>query len=295
MSALRCASVSPPSLTSAFLEGGGPAPLDPARHEATLEGALAAARAAWPGVPFEALDLARWLGARWQDGAVLAHASDVALASACAGGKPAAHEALRQVMSRLARVLRRLPTSRVEPDDVCQALLDKLLMPRGDEAPGITRYGGSGPLEGWLRSGLVRTALNLERQGRHEEPTDLDELARAATLAAAPELAFVRAQYRTEFATAFRAALANLSSRDRNLLRLHHLDGVTLEALATMYKVHRATVARWLADAREGAMEGTREAMQATLQIAPDELSSLLRSLQSQLHVSLERALRSAP
>lgn len=279
------------SLLSAFIEGGGPALGD----AEPLALAVRAAQEAWPRVTFDGAVVARWLGARWQNGAVLANASDVALAAACASGNSAAHEALRQTLSRLARVLRRLPTSRVEPEDVCQALLDKLLVQRGDTAPGITRYGGTGPLEGWLRSGLVRTALNLERQGRHEEPTGLEELARAATLAAAPELAFVRAQYRTEFATAFRAALSELSSRDRNLLRLHHLNGVTLDALATMYKVHRATVARWLADAREQAMEGTRAAMLSTLEIAPDELSSLMRSLQSQLQVSLERALRSAP
>lgn len=279
-------------LTSAFVDAGGPAPLDAERHEALLRGALASARAAWPRVTFDEAALARWLGARWRGGAVLAHAADLALAQACAAGHAAAHEALHALVARLARVLRRLAVSRVDPEDVQQALLDKLLVPRPG-GPAIARYEGAGPLEGWLRSGLVRTALNLERQGRHEDPTDLDELARATALAGSPELAFVRAKYRPEFATAFRYALGALSSRDRNLLRFHHLDGVTLDALATMYKVHRATVARWLAAARERAMEGTREALQATLRIPADELSSLMRSLQSQLHESLEGALRS--
>jgi len=268
---------------------------DPGPDDVSLLEALAAAQRAWPKLCFDARELEQWVRERWRDGGVLGHLEDVALACACASGSAPAQQELQTRLRRLARVLRRLGSGRVEPEDVCQALLDRLLVRRGAERPAIARYQGSGPLEAWLRSGLVRTALNLERQGRNEEATDLDELARSATLAAAPELAFVRSKYRAEFATAFRAALSGLSSRDRNLLRLHHLDGVTLEALATMYKVHRATVARWLADARESALEGTRETLRATLQISADELSSLMRSLHSQLHVSLGPALRSAP
>lgn len=284
----------PGKLTRAFVAGGGPTPADAAKHEAALESLCAAARARWPQVKLDDQVTANWLGARWRDGAVAPHASDVALAGACAAHRPGAHEALHETLTRLSRVLKPLSAGRVELEDVCQAVLDKLLVAR-DGVLGITRYEGTGPLEGWLRAALVRTALNLERSGRQEDPTEFDELARAATLSAAPELSYVRAKYRPEFAAAFRHALAGLSSRDRNLLRLHHLNGVTLDALATMYKVHRATVARWLAAARQTAVETTRESLRQALKLDEQELTSLIRALEGQLNVSLERALRTDP
>lgn len=284
----------PGPLTRAFVAGGGPAPSDAARHEATLRALCSAAREAWPQVGLDDGAVATWLGARWRDGGVVRHASDVALACACAAQRPGAHEALLAMLTRLARVLKQLGAGRADKEDVCQAVLDKLLLPRNGVL-GISRYEGTGPLEGWLRAALVRTALNLERSGRQEDPTEFDELARAATLSAAPELSYVRARYRPEFAAAFRHALAGLSSRDRNLLRLHHLNGVTLDALATMHQVHRATVARWLAAARQAAVEATRQGLRDTLKVDEQELTSLIRALESQLHVSLERALRTGP
>ena len=59
-----------------------------------------------------------------------------------------------------------------------------------------------------------------------------------------PQLAYLTTHYQQAFKTAFASAAAALDARDRNILRMHHLDGVTLEKLAGMYWVNRAIMVR---------------------------------------------------
>jgi len=49
-------------------------------------------------------------------------------------------------------------------------------------------------------------------------------------------------------AEAFQAALASLSIRERLCLRLHYADGLDIGRNGTLYKSHRSTVARRLAE-----------------------------------------------
>src|SRR5436305_1377687 len=74
-------------------------------------------------------------------------------------------------------------------------------------------------------------------------------------------------------------AVAQRSRRDRNLLRLHLLGGVTLEQLAQMYSVHRATIVRWLAAARAALLDATRAQIADQVGAADlDEMFDLVRS-----------------
>ncbi len=81
------------------------------------------------------------------------------------------------------------------------------------------------------------------------------------------ELSLIKVHYRSEFKAAFEAALATLSSRERNVLRLHILDGLNIEQIGTLYKAHRATVARWIAASRKKIDEGTRRALADKLKL----------------------------
>lgn len=58
-----------------------------------------------------------------------------------------------------------------------------------------------------------------------------------------------------------------------------------------MYRVHRATVARWIATLRGTLLERTREALVSRLRLSPAELDSVLRLIDSHLEVGLEGAL----
>lgn len=75
------------------------------------------------------------------------------------------------------------------------------------------------------------------------------------------------------------------------MLSLHYLQGVGLEELARAWRVHRATVSRWLVAAREAFLGRTRDELVTRAGIDRLEVDSLVRALQSQLEVSLRRLL----
>jgi len=58
-----------------------------------------------------------------------------------------------------------------------------------------------------------------------------------------------------------------------------------------MYRVHRATAARWVAAAREALFEETRARVES-VGVAGNELTSIVRLVQSQIHLSLTRLLQ---
>ena len=127
--------------------------------------------------------------------------------------------------------------------------------------------------------------LRRELPQQNEHPADADPFD--------PGLIIDREQARRAFRGAFEGAVQELSSRERALLRLHLLGQVTLEQLATMYGVHRATVVRWLASARERVRDATERRLREALGVRPEELESLLRLAQSRLDVSVGRVLAS--
>jgi RNA polymerase sigma-70 factor (ECF subfamily) len=80
-----------------------------------------------------------------------------------------------------------------------------------------------------------------------------------------------------------------LAPRQRTLLRYAYVDGLGIDRIAPLFAVHRATAARWLAEARLELLRHTRKILAARLALPVEELQSLLRSVESQLHVSLAR------
>ena len=176
--------------------------------------------------------------------------------------------------------------ARVDPsppfaDEVRQALREKLVL--GGKLAGFT---GRGALDAWMRAAAVRTALSLKRgNGALASPSRAEQFPAGTD----PELRFVKEKYRAECARAFQAALAALEPRQRTVLRLHHLEGMSLDALGRVYQVHRATAARWLADARDLLHETTRRELAKLLGGASKAtVDSLLGLMQSQLPVNLK-------
>ncbi|MFC1610733.1 transcriptional regulator, partial [Myxococcota bacterium] len=84
---------------------------------------------------------------------------------------------------------------------------------------------------------------------------------------------------------------ASLSAKDRNLLRQSLLDGLSIDQLGAIYRVHRATAARWLAGARERVLKETLSALRQRLKIDEAEFKSLINLVRSQLDLSLARLL----
>ncbi|MFP2927403.1 sigma-70 family RNA polymerase sigma factor, partial [Pyxidicoccus sp. 3LG] len=169
---------------------------------------------------------------------------------------------------------------------------------RGGEAarPGWREYEGAGPLVAWLRAAAVRTALNLQRaegrRARAEEDAEAGPLMDAASPDADLELDYLRRHHRQDFQVALTEALAALPTRERTLLRLHLVEGLSLERIGAMYQTHKSTVSRQVAKAREALLAGARQRLAERLRLSSDELHSLMRAVQGELDLSLPSLLR---
>jgi RNA polymerase sigma-70 factor (ECF subfamily) len=223
------------------------------------------------------------------------HAADLQLARALATGDAAA---LREFEARLVPEMKaalgrlRLPVGAA--DEVVQAMRVEMLVGGGDErGPRIAEYEGRGELAAWLRVSATRAALKLLRKTQREETLDEVLLEHWPDTAPEPERA-MKSGYARELKAALAEAMAALEVRQRNLLRQHVLDDLTIDELALLYRVHRATCARWLADARADLARGTKRRLMGRLGAAAkaEEVDSLLRWLDSDIELSISRILR---
>jgi len=254
-----------------------------------------AGRLAWPGVALADDALAAHLARQRQEdpgGAVeTAHAADYYLAVALAHREPAAMRIFEaQLVPEIAASLRRLRLPGGTTDEVIQALRVELLV--GEPVAPIGDFGGRGPLAAWLRVTATRKAIKLVRRTTREETLDERLLEQWPDATPGPARRHLVGTYTAELKRAIAAALAGLEVRQRNLLRQHVLDGLTIDELALLYRTHRATCARWLADARADLARHTRRHLTTALGLARDEVESVLRMLDSDIELSLSRLLR---
>ena len=71
------------------------------------------------------------------------------------------------------------------------------------------------------------------------------------------------------------------------------LDGLTIDEIAPMYGVHRATAARWIASAKQDVLARTRKQLMTELHLDAGEVDSLIRLVQSRIELTDESLLRS--
>jgi RNA polymerase sigma-70 factor, ECF subfamily len=262
-----------------------------------LERALDQARAAHPDLRIDLESFAAVLGASVAGaaapgtGLTALHHGDLLLAHAATRGDAVAvarleRDHLGAATAALGRIL-----DASERDDALQALRERLLMSREGAAPKLTEYAGRGSLAGWLKVVAVRLALSRLRSLRRQETPADDEALLDLPAPLEPELEHLRAQYRGEFKAAFQGALQKLDARERNLLRLQFVDDLTVDQIGAIYRVHRATAARWVARARETLFDQTKHNLSARLGLAPSQLTSILDLVRSHVDVSLLRFL----
>lgn len=217
------------------------------------------------------------------------HAGDLWIAFGCTIGAPAAIAAFETRFAPEIRDALRRSFDAALAEDAELKLLDKLLGASG-EGPRIQSYAGRGALGSWLRAAAVRTAIDVMR-ARREVPMDPSTLGDIDG-GFDPLLASLKQRYRDEFKVAFREAATQLTPRDRTLLRYRFVDDLSIDEIGTLYRVHRATVARWIAGIRESLFEATRAHLVAQLSITDSEADSVLRLIDSQLDISITGVMR---
>lgn len=228
-----------------------------------------------------------------------ASAQELGLACACAAGRAAALRELDEhYMGIVATATAHMRLDAAAVDEVRQQVRQKLLVPDSEGAIKLVRYAGRGKLRGLVKVVAVRTALDRLRRDKADpaggKSTGDEDFERLASPAEDPELHFLKAHYREAFRTAFARAVSQLDRRDRNILRLHQLGGMTLEDLARMYGQHRSTIVRTLARVRKQLFSATREALREDLKLSRDEFDSVMVLIRSRLEVGLSRLLQTA-
>lgn len=284
--------------------------LDPARSASganltvLIASIVAEARATWPGVELGRDAFIAHLTAQLPDSVEIEaslrrmHTSDLYLACACLHGAPGAIAALdAHCLTVVDRALPRLGIDADTVGEVKQRLRRSLLIAgtavAGDAVPPrIAGYAGRGPLRSWIRVLAVHEALAIARQARRQVTADEDRLVELACAGASPELEYFKRLYRREFELAFRDAVQSLSDRERVLVRQHFLDGVSVNDLGRLYRVHRATAGRWLERARDAILAATRARLIERLDVPAAELDSILRLVLSRLEISLRPMFR---
>lgn len=217
-------------------------------------------------------------------------AADVALAAACAAGRADAIATFDALFgAEIPRVIARTRNRALDPVELRGAAFERLFT--GDK-PKIREYSGAGDLRSWVRTVLVRLSLDLSRK-RVERPSDAPEgkSLEDALPAGDPEIDYLKGLYRGAFKAAFEQAVSGLDAEDRSLLRMHLVHGSTIDELAGVFRVHRATVARRIGRAREDLVVATKRALMQNLKLDRAEYDSVLRLIESDVHVSLSRVL----
>jgi len=220
-------------------------------------------------------------------------AGDLALAHACAAGDAGAVAILDRLLADVgSAAIRSLRGTDSDRDEVVQEVRARLLVADGARRPRIADYAGRGELGRWLKATVARTYLNRVRGVRREVAADdqrvFDEVMRPEV---DPELAYLKRRYGAELKAAVGDAIGQLADADKNLLRFRFVDGLTIDEIGAIHRVHRATVHRRLADARDRLRDRVETLLRERLGLSGAELDSVFRLVASQLDVSLSRVL----
>lgn len=209
-------------------------------------------------------------------------AADVYLCCACGLGDPEAISLLQLQSEKLLRVaIARVHRGPDFVEDTLQEFWKKLLV--GPDAK-IRDYCGRGPLQAWLRLCVTRLAIDRQRSANAvaQRQTDLGDC--LADQVFGPESSLTRARFYSPFRDALRAAVTQVTHKERHLLRMHVLERCSIDQISRAYNVHRATVARWLDGTREHILQSVRAQLElAGSHLTDDEFRSVARVLEGDL------------
>ena len=244
------------------------------------------ARRQWPEIVVTLKHFANMVG----EAAITAESlrqwgGDVYLACAAGAGDRAAVRAIEdRFIARLPARIRRLGAAGEKVGDILQTVRERLF---SGAVPRIRAYNGACPLEQWIKVVAIRTAIDLHRTDKsipRVEGAWLETIAPANDDASA---LIAKVEYKREMEAAIRELVPQLSARDRAVLRLHVVEGVSIEKIAASYGVHRVTVARWVWTAGETLLDALRARFREKFGIVPGEFDSLARLARSQLSIDL--------
>ena len=219
--------------------------------------------------------------------------AEIALAQAVATGDVAA---IREFESRylvpVQPTLRAMSFNAADIADIEQAVRVKLLVSEHGQPARLLGYAGQGKLGGLVRVAAVREALTLLR--RRKQTSSEDWLEDLSSPDDDPELLRLKARHRVAFKEAFEEAVRKLSARDHTILRLHLVRHQSIDQVAAIYGIHRATAARWIDAAKRSLRSLTNKVLAERFDLRGLDLERVVELIESRIELSIDRLLASA-
>jgi RNA polymerase sigma-70 factor, ECF subfamily len=288
---------------AAFVEASGSLPPDDEQLAQRLGEWVARGKAAHPSLMLDeasfAGHLARVAARQSSEGPALEALviEDLFLAAACSLGVVGAAAIFEaRCGDRLRAAVAGATKSEDERREIEQRVRHLLLVGSDTEAPKISGYGGQAPLDRWVAVVAQRqvvTAIRAEQAERRARTGAANE-ATATALPLHPEVAILKVKYRAAFEAAMSAALGTLEERDRLVLRLHLVSGLSVAQVGQMYGVSQSTASRWLAEAREKVQSEMVGRLHETSGLEASDIQSLAKLVASQLDLDMSRLLPAA-
>lgn len=260
-----------------------------------LRAGLQKARADWPGVDLRDDVFIAHLASKLEveAGGITVQALDrvrvpeLFLACACALRDPTAIARFEdRYFGEITAAWERFKTLPLTLDDVRQRLREKLFL---HEPPALAGYAGQGDLGGWLRAVALHLLLNVSTRESRERPVDQEFFDAVMKAAPSSESAYLKQVCKAEFLESFGAAMERLTSREKVLLRYAFADRLSVDEIGAVFRVHRATAARWVAKARQRLVRETRAALMTRLELSERDAASLIRAALSSVGTTLLR------
>jgi len=255
---------------------------------------LARAESRWPGIAVERGAFIAHLAGSLRSDLSLEQAlqrlriEELYLSFACArGDEQAIAIFLSEFLRPAATSLLNLKLRENEREEILQLVQYRLLVSEESRPARILSFAAWAPLKSWLRATILNLALNQIRDRKRDLLFEASEYVEVPATTGNLELEHFKQLYQDEFKQCFRQAVLKLEPHQRNLLRLHYLAGMSIDRLAGIYNIHRATAARRLQRIRQILVEDTRDIMSARLGLSGPRLESILEIALSRLDVSI--------
>ena len=206
------------------------------------------------------------------------------LCCACVRGHQAACLAFRtKYLGVIRQAAARIGGDREFVDEVTSQLFDRLLV---GPAPRLKRYSGRGELSAWLKVVATRLALDVKRSRPQQDEEPLPSTIAIVTSMSPESMVFCR-NHGQDILDALGNATAGLDAKQRNVLRLHYADELNIDEIGELYGVHRATVARWLQNARTSIDAAVHKELGSRHGLGAAEVASLIHGARGQLEEDL--------
>jgi len=233
-------------------------------------------------------------------------ADDLCLIVACEKGDEKAWEDLvANFDSTVKSAARKISSNNEDAEDLASSIWAELYGLRvdadGNKKSKLAYYSGRGSLAGWLRAVVSQLAVDQFRKTSKfvqiEEDREFENLANEAangdgnffgSTTENPEDLLTDKQTESDVSTALSAAIAELESEDRLILKLYYFDDLKLKDIAATFGYHEATASRKLTRVQTEIRKGVEKQLKNTHGWTDNEVKRHLSETAASLGVNLE-------